>query len=122
MAIRLFIVDDAEDARFLVRVILDETPEVEIVGEADGAVRALEQLEDAAPDVVLLDAVMPRMDGYDLAPLVRERLPRAKLVLLTAHVDEVVRRRAEGSGIDRVLGKDEYERLSEVVIELGGAP
>ena len=120
MPVRLFVVDDAEDARFLIRVIVEDASDVEIVGEADGADAALEALAAAAPDVVLLDAMMPKVDGYELAPQVREVVPGARLVLLTAHVDDMVRSRAEQAGIDHVLGKDEFDRIPEVVAALGG--
>jgi CheY-like chemotaxis protein len=118
MAVRLLIVDDAVDARFLIRVIAEEDGAVEVVGECDGADAALEQIEAAAPDVVVLDAMMPRIDGYELAPLLRARLPHVKTLLLTAHVDDLVEQRAAAAGIDQVLGKDEFDRLPQVVLAL----
>jgi DNA-binding NarL/FixJ family response regulator len=121
MAVRLLIVDDAEDSRFLMRVILADVTAVELVGEADGATAALEMIGELAPDVVTIDAVMPKVDGYQLAPMLSARLPSARLILLTAHVDEVVRRRAAAAGIHRVLGKEHFDRIPEVVVELAAA-
>ena len=119
--IRLLIVDDQADVRFLIRVIVEEEPRIELVGEADGADTALAELDAAAPDVVLLDAMMPRVDGYELAPTLRERRPGMAIVLLTAHVDESVRERARTSGIDHVLGKDEFDRIPALVVQLAGS-
>lgn len=118
--IRLLVVDDQSDVRFLIRVIAEEEPRIEVVGEAESADAALELLARADPDVVLLDAMMPRVDGYELAPLLRERHPRAALVLLTAHIDETVRERAREAGFDQVLGKDEFDRIPAVVVGLAG--
>jgi CheY-like chemotaxis protein len=118
--VRLLIVDDAKDARFLLGVLLEDVAGVEIVAEAESADRALELLEQCEPDVVLVDAVMPRVDGFELAPRLRERRPGARLVLISSHVDDVVLRRAREAGFDRVLNKAEYDRVGEVVLDAAG--
>lgn len=113
--------DDARDARFLIRVIMEEVEGVELVGEADGAEAALEVLDEAAPDVALIDAMMPLVDGYALAPKLRERVPGCRLVLLTSHVDPDVEERAREAGFDRVVDKEHFTRLPEIVLEVAGA-
>jgi CheY-like chemotaxis protein len=66
---RTLIVDDRADVRFLIRAIVaDSGHAIEIVGEADGVDAALVQLEALEPDVVVLDARMPRVDGFEAAP------------------------------------------------------
>jgi DNA-binding NarL/FixJ family response regulator len=119
--IRLLIVDDAEDARFLLRVIAQEDPAIEVVGEADGARAALELLDEARPDVVLVDARMPVHDGFEAAAMLLERRPGLALVLVTALVEPEVERRAAAAGFARVLGKDEFDRVATVVRELGAS-
>ena len=119
--VRTLIVDDHADVRFLIGVIVaDAGLDVEIVGEADGAEAALEQLDALAPDVVVLDARMPRVDGFEAAPMLLSRRPGLPIVLLTALVDDEVRRRAADAGIVAVLSKDRFDEIPAVVLGLAG--
>jgi len=113
--IRVMVVDDQEDARFLLRVILGDHPDIEIVAEAPGARSALEALDEADPAVVVLDAVMPAVDGYQTANRIWAARPGQPILLCTAHVDEVVRERAAEAGIEHVIGKDEFERIPDAI-------
>jgi CheY-like chemotaxis protein len=118
-SVRLLIVDDHADVRFLVRTIVaDAGLDVEVVGEADGVDTALEQLDSSRPDVVLLDARMPRVDGFEIAPLLLERRPGLPIVLCSAWVDDAVRERAEAAGIGTVISKDQFEEIPELVLQL----
>lgn len=111
------VVDDQEDVRVLVRAYV-EREGVEVVAEADGVDQALDCLEAAAPDVVLLDARMPLVDGFEAAPMLLERRPGLKIVLLTALVDDQVRARAREAGISACLSKDDFHRVAAVVREV----
>ena len=118
-AVRTLIVDDHADVRFLIRTtIADSGLPVDVVGEAEGVERALEQLAALAPDVVVMDARMPRIDGFEAAPLLLERLPGLRIVLCSAWVDDEVRRRAAEAGIHQVLSKDEFEAIPAAVLAL----
>src|SRR5215208_1988232 len=118
-AVRTLIVDDHADVRFLIRTIVaDAGVGVEIVGEADGADSALEQLDALAPDVVVMDARMPRVDGFEAAPLLLARRPELPIVLCSAWVDDEVRRRAAGAGIREVLSKDQFDEIPAVILEV----
>ena len=75
--VRVLVVDDHADVRFLVRAILDDAgPELEFAGEAPGARAALEALERVEPDVVVLDARMPGIDGFEACLLYTSPSPR----------------------------------------------
>src|SRR3712207_2750115 len=88
-AVRTLIVDDHADVRFLIRTIIaDAGLPVDVVGEAEAVKPALEQLEALAPDVVVMDARMPRIDGFEAAPLLLERRPGLQIVLCSAWVDD----------------------------------
>jgi CheY-like chemotaxis protein len=120
-AVRTMIVDDHADVRFLIRTIVQEAgPPLEIVGEADGVEAALEALDALAPDVIVLDARMPRIDGFEAAPMLRARRPGLPIVLCSAWVDDDVRRRARDAGISAVLSKDQFDEIPGVVLELAG--
>ncbi len=120
--VRTLIVDDHSDVRFLIRTIVaDAGLDVEIVGEADGVEAALEQLDVVAPDVVVLDARMPRIDGFEAASMLLARRPGLPIVLCSAWVDADVRRRAAAAGIREVLSKDRFEDLPRLVLALAGS-
>jgi DNA-binding NarL/FixJ family response regulator len=120
-AVRMMIVDDHADVRFLIRTIVDEAgPPLEIVGEAEDADAALERLDSLAPDVVVLDARMPRIDGFEAAPMLLARRPDLPILLCSAWVDDDVRRRAREAGIRAVISKDQFDEIPSVVLELAG--
>ena len=119
--VRTLIVDDHADVRFLIRTIVAEAgSQVEIVGEADGVEAALDQLDGLAPDVVIMDARMPRIDGFEAAPMLLARRPEVRIVLCSAWVDDEVRRRAAEAGIGTVLSKDQFEEIPAVVLQVAG--
>jgi two-component system chemotaxis response regulator CheB len=117
--VRALIVDDHADVRFLIRTIVaDAGLPVEVVGEADGVEGALEQLESLHPDAVVLDARMPRVDGFEAAVQLLERRPGLPIVLCSAYVDDDVRRRATEAGIRVVLSKDQFEEIPRTLVDL----
>ena len=116
---RTLIVDDHADARFLIRAIVgDSGLPIEIVGEADGVDAALSQLDALEPDVVVLDARMPRVDGFEGAPLLLARRPGLPIVLCSAWVDDDVRARARAAGIREVLSKDQFDEVPAAIVRL----
>jgi CheY-like chemotaxis protein len=120
-AVRVLIVDDHADVRFLVRTILrDAGPPLELAGEAASADEAMDALEVADPDVVVLDARMPVIDGFEAATMILRRRPGCPILLCSAIVDDEVRERAEAAGIAACLSKDHFEAIPRVVLELAG--
>ena len=67
MSLRVLLVDDEAPARARLRQLLSERPDVQIVGEAEDGVEAIERIQDLAPDVVFLDIQMPGCSGLDVA-------------------------------------------------------
>lgn len=87
--LKVLIVDDHAVARRGISAYLDVLDDIEAVGQAVDGQDALEQLADLAvhgglPDVVLLDLMMPRMDGTAALPEIRRRYPGVKVVVLTS--------------------------------------
>jgi CheY-like chemotaxis protein len=119
--VRVLVVDDHADVRFLVRTLLREAgPPLEVAGEAAGADEALEALDSSEVDVVVLDALMPVVDGFEAAGMILDRRPGLPIMLCSALVDDEVRARAEEAGIAACLSKDDFEAIPRVALELAG--
>jgi DNA-binding NarL/FixJ family response regulator len=88
MAIRILIVDDHEVVRQGLRMFLETDPDMEIVGEADNGERAVALAELLAPDVILMDMLMPVMGGIEAIGLLRARLPETEIVAMTSVLEE----------------------------------
>jgi DNA-binding NarL/FixJ family response regulator len=118
-AVRVLVVDDHADVRFLVRVVLRDAG-IDVVAEAGTAAEALAASEDVVPDAVVLDALMPLVDGFETAQMLLERRPGLPILLCSAVVDAEIRRRAGEVGIAECLQKDEVERIPETIRALLG--
>jgi CheY-like chemotaxis protein len=117
--VRLMIVDDHADVRYLMRAAVEDAPEdVEVVAEAADASEALERIAGEGVDVLVLDALMPVMDGYEAAAEIRARHPALPIVLCTGVVDDAVRAAAEAAGITACLSKDEFESIPAIAARL----
>ena len=90
--IRVLVVDDHAVVRAGLTALIESDERLELVGEAHNGEQALEQIEGLAPDVVVLDLEMPRLDGVSvLQQARRRRFPAAFLVLTSFSDDERVR-------------------------------
>ena len=90
MACRVLVVDDEPDYRFLVRLALEGDGEVELVGEACSAAEGIELAGRLRPDVVLLDLVMPGLDGIASLPDLRQAAPESTVIVTSAYSDSEV--------------------------------
>jgi two-component system chemotaxis response regulator CheY len=101
---KLFICDDNGQYRTLIKMVLEMAGH-EIVGEAGDGEEALAQAPTADPDVVLLDLDMPKMNGFEALPHLRERLPGTKILILTTGQAPKERQRALEAGADGFIVK-----------------
>lgn len=81
--IRVFICDDDPDLRTLLRIRLERDPEISVVGEASDGATALEGIVRTRPDVALVDAVMPRLSGFEVIDRLRAIAPDIRAVMLS---------------------------------------
>lgn len=81
--LRVVIADDASDLRAVVRIALESDGRFDVVAEARDGVEAVEACEEHTPDVVLLDVVMPRMDGWTALRRIRQQCPSASVVVVS---------------------------------------
>ena len=105
MTQRVLIVDDAEDLRGLLRVRMEMTDHLLVVGEAGDGVAAIEQATLLQPDLVLLDVAMPVMDGLEALPLIRAAVPHARVIVLSGFNEVTMAEQARQAGADHYFVK-----------------
>ena len=86
--IRIFIADDHAIVREGLRSLLGTEPDLELVGEASDGLQAVSKVRDLRPDVILIDMLMPRMDGLEAILEIRKDWPEAKIIVLTSFSDD----------------------------------
>ena len=116
MPIRLLITDDHDVVRQGLRFYLRRDPEIEIVGEAADGEEAIKMARDLRPDVVLMDLLMPRMDGIEATERIRAELPDVEVVALTSVLEDAAVTGAIKAGAIGYLLKDtKAEELSAAI-------
>ena len=88
MSVRVAIADDHAVVRQGLRTFLELQDDMEVVGEAEDGDEAVALVEETQPDVVLLDLVMPRVDGIEATRRIRERSPTTRILVLTSFADD----------------------------------
>jgi NarL family two-component system response regulator LiaR len=86
--ISVLIVDDHAVVRQGLRAFLDLQEEIEVVGEATNGLEAVEQAGQLLPDVVLMDLVMPQMDGIEATRRIRALSPSTRVIVLTSYSED----------------------------------
>lgn len=81
--LRSLIVDDDDDIRWILSLHLATGP-VEVVGEAEDGLQAIELARELEPDIVLMDLLMPRMDGVEATTAIKKRHPETVVFGFTA--------------------------------------
>ena len=84
----LLIVDDHEVVRNGIRSYLEKISDFHVVGEASSGEEALSMVAEMIPDIVLLDLIMPGMDGIETTRRIRQISPRTKVVVLTSYHED----------------------------------
>jgi len=86
--IRILIADDHSVVREGLRMFLSLDPDLEVVGEASNGLEAVQQTGELHPDVVLMDMLMPRMDGVTATQKIRAEHPNTEVIALTSVLDD----------------------------------
>ena len=105
----VMVVDDSITMRKVSSRVLERN-NFEVVTAKDG-IDALERMAEVVPDLMLLDIEMPRMDGYELATIMKAdpRLANVPIIMITSRTGDKHRQRAMDIGVDRYLGKPYQE-------------
>jgi two-component system LytT family response regulator len=111
--IRVITVDDEELARQVLREYLAACPDVTLVAECANGFEAVRTVSEQAPDLVILDIQMPKLDGFEVLQLIGPRIP---VIFATAH-DEYALKAFEVHAVDYLLKPFSQERLLEALAE-----
>jgi two-component system, NarL family, response regulator LiaR len=106
MSIHVLIVDDHSVVRRGLRMFLEDDPELAIVGEARDGADAVAQAQALKPDVVLMDLLMPVMDGIAATGIIRRELPDTEVIALTSVLEDASVTGAVSAGAIGYLLKD----------------
>jgi len=114
----LFLVDDEKRTRDGIRDGFDWAGlGIEVVGEAEDGVEALARVRRAAPDILVCDVRMPRMDGIELTRILRDRYPRLQIVFLSGYSDkEYLKSAIKVNAVDYVEKPVDDGELREAVL------
>lgn len=86
--IRVLVVDDHAVIRQGLKMLLESRPELEVIGDCENGREALLAVERLTPDVVLMDVVMPGLNGIEATRQIRKASPTTRVVMLSGFVDE----------------------------------
>lgn len=116
--IRILLVDDHKIVRQGVRAFFDTHEEIDVVGEAGSGAEAIKLVEERVPDVVLMDLIMPEMDGVEATRLVKSISPRTQIVVLTSyHDDEHIFPALQAGALSYILKDVEMNELADAVFK-----
>ena len=114
--ITVLLVDDHEVVRQGLRAFLEAQTEFAVVGEAESGAAAIKLAQEHIPDVVLMDLVMPGMDGVEATRQVKGTSPRTQVVVLTSyHEDEHIFPALQAGAISYILKDTKMDDLAEAV-------
>src|SRR5262249_39603986 len=86
--IRVVIVEDHAVVRQGLKILIHADPELQVAGEAENGSKAIEIAEQVQPDVVLMDVVMPHMNGLEATRAIIEKVPGTKVLVLSSFSDQ----------------------------------
>ncbi len=114
--ISILIVDDHEVVRNGIRSYLETLKEFDVVGEAESGEKAVKMVAELIPDVVLLDLIMPGMDGVETTRQIKKISPRTQVVVLTSYHEDVhIFPALKAGAISYILKDMKMEKLAETL-------
>ncbi len=114
--ITVLLVDDHQMVRQGVRAFLDTQPDIDVVGEAAEGETAIGLAIEHAPDVILMDLIMPGMDGVEATRRIKAASPRTQVIVLTSyHLDEHIFPAIRAGALSYILKSVGSEELGDIV-------
>ena len=113
--VRIFLVDDSAMIRAHLRSILERRSEWVVVGEAEDGRSAVETFSEHAPNVTLMDFVMPQMDGLEASRQLSKQHPDAPILLVTIDPSRQLEQEARKAGIRGLVAKADLKAIFAAV-------
>ena len=118
---QVLLVDDSASMRLALRLLLESREQFAVCGEAVDGLDAIEKAARLKPDVILLDLMMPKLNGAEVASALRQANSHAKIVVFTMYADSFRDKLADALGVDVVVSKsDGLGYLLDCLYEVGG--
>ncbi len=115
--IRILIADDHALIRKMVRNTLEQHPHFEVCAEVEDGVSAIEKAVEQKPDVVILNVVMPNLNGFDAAREIKARVPESAIVILSSHADRGFLEVARKLGVQAYVAKSKTGEMLVKAVE-----
>ena len=114
--INVLFVDDHEMVRIGVSAYLSAQPDIEVVGEASNGAEGVAKALDLRPDIILMDLVMPEMDGIQATKEIISRWPEAKIIIVTSFLDdEKVYPALEAGAVSYMLKTSKASEIADAI-------
>lgn len=110
MKIRILLADDHTILRDGIRSLIEDEPDMEVVGEAEDGITVVKLADSLKPDVILMDLAMPLLNGLEATRQIRKNNPHAKILILTMHENEEYIRQVLAAGAMGYILKDAAAR------------
>lgn len=110
MKIRILLADDHTILRDGIRSLIEDEPDMEVVGEAEDGLSVVKLADSLKPDVILMDLAMPLLNGLEATRQIRKSNPNAKILILTMHENEEYIRQVLANGAMGYILKDAAAR------------
>lgn len=115
MAARILIADDNPHMRQILRNLLEQNPDWQICGEAADGQDAISKVRQLNPDLVILDFLMPGMNGLDVAREISKVAPQTPMLMCTLYLSHQLTEIARHAGLRGAVPKDGVELLARGV-------
>jgi len=118
--LKVLIVDDSEAVREALKDILSEIKIVELIGEAMDGEFGIDLVTKLEPHVIILDLIMPKMNGLDVLSFVKKNYPSIIVIVMTNYPTEYFRLKCEKLGADYFFDKsNEFELIYKALDDVG---
>lgn len=115
--LRVMVVDDLPEMRFLLEIALSREPKVALVGEGDDGQQAVEKIELLRPELVVMDLQMPRLNGIEATKRIKELWPQVDVVAFTSSGPDDGRAQMAAAGAVASFDKHQLKELLDFIRE-----
>jgi DNA-binding NarL/FixJ family response regulator len=113
--VRIFLVDDNAMIRSHLRTVLEQQDQWVVVGEAEDGRRAVEKWNENAPNLTVMDFVMPEMDGLEASRQLSQQHPGTPILMVTVDPSKQLEQEAKKAGVKGLVAKEDLRSIFAAV-------